>query len=170
MTLHVGGPVPNVRRINADPVWLARQLAHAEWQSASTGGSNCAEVALLPRDITAVRDSVNPERPPLIVSDAGFGQFVDAVTANLFNGPLGLGRDPVTAIGKNTLSTEWLAAHINLSTWRFGGPESIGVAFLPRAVTAFCSPAGEERRFLIFAQSEITDFFAGIRGGLFRRP
>ncbi|PYC82594.1 hypothetical protein C7C46_09525 [Streptomyces tateyamensis] len=169
MTLHVGGPVPNVRRIDADPVWLALQLAQAEWRSASTGGSNCAEVALLPREITAVRDSVNPDLPPLVVSDAGFGQFTDAVTTNLLNRPLHLDADPVTAIGKNSLSTEWLTAQLDFSPWRFGGTESLGVAFLPRGVTALCSPRTEDGRFLIFAQSEIADFFTGIRAGLFRR-
>ncbi|MFD3662660.1 DUF397 domain-containing protein [Streptomyces sp. NPDC058659] len=170
MTLHVGGPVPHVRHIDADPAWLARQLAQAEWRSASTGGSNCAEVALLPRDITALRDSVNPDRTPLIMSDIGFGQFSEAVATNLFKRPLHLDADPVTAVGKNTLSTEWLTAQLGVSPWWFGGPESIGVASLPRAVTAFCSPVGQERRFLIFAHSEISDFFAGIRCGLFRRP
>ncbi|MFF3730935.1 DUF397 domain-containing protein [Streptomyces sp. NPDC002476] len=170
MTLHVGGAVPNIRHIDADPAWLARQIAQAEWRSASTGGSNCAEVALLPREITALRDSVNPHRTPLIMSDTGFGQFADAVAMNLFNRPLHLDTDPVTAVGKNTLTTEWLTSQLRLSPWRFGGPESIGVAALPHAVTAFCSPAGQERRFLFFAQSEISDFFAGIRGGLFRRP
>ncbi|MFE0580768.1 DUF397 domain-containing protein [Streptomyces sp. NPDC058874] len=166
MTLHVGG---NVRQIDAEPEWLARQLSQAEWRSASTGGSNCAEVALLPRDITAMRDSVNPDRPPLIMSDAGFGQFTEAVTTNRFDRPAHLGVDPVTAIGKNALSGDWLTSHLGHSAWRFAGPDSIGVAFLPHGVTAFRSPRSGDDQFLIFAQSEITDFFAGIRSGFFRR-
>ncbi|MFD0370793.1 DUF397 domain-containing protein [Streptomyces sp. NPDC127114] len=166
MTLHVGG---NVRQIDAEPEWLARQLAQAEWRSASTGGSNCAEVALLPRAITAVRDSVNPDQPPLIMSDTGFGQFAGAVSANLFKRPLHLDDDPVTAIGKNSLRTEWVTAQLALPAWQFGGPESIGAAFLPRGVTVLCSPRTGDGRFLIFAQSEITDFFAGIKAGLFDR-
>ncbi|MGZ2358495.1 DUF397 domain-containing protein [Streptomyces sp. 372A] len=168
MTLHVGG---NVRHVDVDPTWLARQLAQAEWHSASTGGSNCAEVALLPRGITAVRDSVNPDRAPLIVSDSGFKQFADAVTANLFQRPGHLDVDPVTAIGKNSLSVDWLTNQIKVSVWQFAGPESIGVAFLPRGVTAFLGPSHcvERDRFLIFAQSEIAAFFMGIRAGVFRR-
>ncbi|MFJ9446445.1 hypothetical protein ACIRRH_31980 [Kitasatospora sp. NPDC101235] len=89
--------------------------------------------------------------------------------ADLFRRPPSLDSNPVTATGKNELTAEWLATHLDSATWRFGGSESIGVAFLPRDVTAFCSPLGQDRRLLIFAQPEITDFFAGIRAGLFRR-
>ncbi|MGW3183214.1 DUF397 domain-containing protein [Kitasatospora sp. NPDC001119] len=169
MTLHHGAPVPTVPRTDADPVWLAQQLAQAQWRSASTGGTNCAEVALLPRGITAVRDSLNPDQQPLVLSDAAFEQFADAVIADLFRRPPGLDSNPVTATGKNDLAAEWLATHLDSAAWRFGGSGSIGVAFLPRDVTAFCSPLGQDRRLLIFAQPEITDFFAGIRAGLFRR-
>ncbi|MGW4503665.1 DUF397 domain-containing protein [Streptomyces sp. NPDC004436] len=166
MTLHVGG---NVRQLDAEPEWLARQLAQAEWRSASTGGSNCAEVARLPRDITAMRDSVNPDRPPLIMSDGGFRQFAKAVTTDMFDRPAHLNVDPVTATGKNTLSGDWLRSQLDYSDWKFVGPDSIGVTLLPRGVTAFRSPRTGDDRFLIFAQSEIADFFAGIRAGFFRR-
>nr|BEK67484.1 hypothetical protein KPHV_47110 [Kitasatospora purpeofusca] len=153
-----------------DPAWLAHRLGGAEWLTASSGGTNCVEVAFLDRGIVAIRDSVNPKRHPLLLTDAGFAVFANGIRSGLLQRPAQIGADPVTAITKNDLDPHWLAGQLAQATWKFAGPGNVGVAFLPRAVTAFCGAgSNSEPLVLIFADSEITDFSEGIRSGRFQR-
>ncbi|MFF2075406.1 DUF397 domain-containing protein [Kitasatospora sp. NPDC058162] len=62
-----------------DPAWLEEQLAGAEWQTASSGGTNCVEVAFLDSAIVAIRDSKNTHKPPHIFDDAEYDAFVDGI-------------------------------------------------------------------------------------------
>ncbi|KJS59703.1 DUF397 domain-containing protein [Streptomyces rubellomurinus] len=62
-----------------DPAWLEEQLARAEWQTASSGGTNCVEVAFLDSAIVAIRDSKNQHKPPHIFDDAEYDAFVDGI-------------------------------------------------------------------------------------------
>ncbi|MFI9787385.1 DUF397 domain-containing protein [Kitasatospora sp. NPDC051984] len=168
MTLHNSAPAPTTR-IDVDPTWLARQLSRAKWRSASTGGTNCVEIARLACEITAVRDSVNPDRQPLILSDRGFEQVVNSA-AELCHRPLPLDSNAVSATTKNDLHAGWLTGQLDSADWKFGGSESIGVAVLPRGITAFCNPRDQgERQHLIFAQPEIDAFLAGIGDDRFQR-
>lgn len=64
-----------------DPAWVESQLRDARWQtsSASSGGTNCVEVAFLDRGIVALRDSKNRDRPPHLFTDSEYNAFVDGI-------------------------------------------------------------------------------------------
>ncbi|MER7702358.1 DUF397 domain-containing protein [Kitasatospora sp. NPDC097605] len=62
-----------------DPAWLDEQFAGAEWQTASSGGTNCVEVAFLDNAIVAIRDSKNRHKPPHIFDDAEYDAFVAGI-------------------------------------------------------------------------------------------
>ena len=62
-------------------------LAQATWRKSSRssgGGSNCVEVACLPRHV-AIRDSRNPHGAALILSPAAFRELTDALRRGAFN-------------------------------------------------------------------------------------
>ncbi len=67
-----------------DPSWVESQLVNAEWQTASSGGTTCVEVAFLDRGIVALRDSENPHKAPHLFDDAEY----DAFTAGIMRGEL----------------------------------------------------------------------------------
>ncbi|MEU6295307.1 DUF397 domain-containing protein [Streptomyces erythrochromogenes] len=153
-----------------DAAWLDSELAEAEWQTASSGGTNCVEVTFLRNGTVAFRDSLNPEQPPLLITDEGYSAFAVAIIRGVLRRPAGLDADPVTATTKNNVAPGWLAAQLGDARWHFTGPESIEVAFLPRDITAFRGPKrGPGSHVLIFASSEIGDFCEGVRCGSFRR-
>ncbi|WP_043469274.1 DUF397 domain-containing protein [Kitasatospora sp. MBT66] len=153
-----------------DAARLADQLAGAEWQTASSGGTNCVEVTFLDSGLVAFRDSLNPEQQPLLSTDEGFQSLTASVLGGLLQRPKQLGADPITATTKNELAPDWLAVQLAKAVWQYPGPESIGVAFLPRAITVFCGPDNARgQHVLVFADSEINDFSEGIRVGKFRR-
>ncbi|MDH6122726.1 DUF397 domain-containing protein [Kitasatospora sp. GAS204B] len=62
-----------------DPAWLTNQLSRAQWQTASSGGSTCVQVAFLDNDIIAIRDSKNPDKAPHIFDDAEYDAFVAGI-------------------------------------------------------------------------------------------
>ncbi|MDH6133811.1 hypothetical protein P3T37_003209 [Kitasatospora sp. MAA4] len=62
-----------------DPAWLDDQFASAEWQTASSGGTNCVEIAFLDRGIVAIRDSKNRDKVPHIFDDAEYDTFVAGI-------------------------------------------------------------------------------------------
>ncbi|WP_063759636.1 DUF397 domain-containing protein [Kitasatospora sp. NRRL B-11411] len=153
-----------------DAARLDSELAEAAWQTASSGGTNCVEVTFLRNGMVAFRDSLNPEQPPLLITDEGFSAFTVAIMRGALRRPTPLDADPVTATTKNDVAPDWLAAQLADARWHFTGPESIEVAFLPRAITAFRGPnSGPDSQVLIFADSEISDFYEGVRCGIFRR-
>ncbi|MFF1906391.1 DUF397 domain-containing protein [Kitasatospora sp. NPDC058218] len=153
-----------------DAARLASELAGAEWQTASSGGTNCVEVTFLKNGVVAFRDSLNPEQQPLLISDGGFAAFTVGILGGLFQRPTRLDADPVTATTKNNLPPVWLAEQLTEAQWHFAGSESLEVAFLPRAITAFREPNSTPgSHVLIFANSEISDFYEGVRNGRFRR-
>ncbi|MFD6468772.1 DUF397 domain-containing protein [Streptomyces goshikiensis] len=158
----------NTTDLDADR--LAEQLAGAEWQTASSGGTNCVEVTFLDSGLVAFRDSLNPEQQPLLSTDGGFQALAASVLGGLLQRPKQLDADPITATTKNELAPDWLALQLANATWHFPGSESIGVAFLPRAITVFCGPdSARGQQALVFADSEINDFSEGIQAGKFRR-
>ena len=67
-----------------DPAWIKSQLANAQWQTASSGGTTCVEVAFIDRGIVALRDSKNPHKAPHLFDDAEY----DAFTAGIMRGEL----------------------------------------------------------------------------------
>ncbi|MGK4581722.1 DUF397 domain-containing protein [Kitasatospora sp. HPMI-4] len=69
---------------DVDPSWLAGQLSSADWQTASSGGSTCFELAFLDEGILAVRDSKNRQDPPQIYYDAEY----EALVAGILRGEL----------------------------------------------------------------------------------
>ncbi|MFF3015896.1 DUF397 domain-containing protein [Streptomyces sp. NPDC057939] len=153
-----------------DAARLADQLAGAEWQTASSGGTNCVEVTFLDSGMVAFRDSLNPEQQPLLITDRGFQTFTVGILGGLLQGPKPLDADAITATAKNYLPPDWLAGQLTEARWHFPGPESIGVTFLPRGVTVFRGPdSTQEQHVLVFADSEISDFYEGIRSGKFYR-
>jgi hypothetical protein len=62
-----------------DPAWIDDQLTRATWRTASSGGTNCVEVAFLERGIVALRDSKNPDKAPHIFDDAEYDAFVAGI-------------------------------------------------------------------------------------------
>lgn len=62
-----------------DPAWIAGQLADAQWQSASSGGQTCVEVAFLDQGIVALRDSKSPDKPAHLFTDAEYDAFVAGI-------------------------------------------------------------------------------------------
>ncbi|MGW2541301.1 DUF397 domain-containing protein [Kitasatospora sp. NPDC001574] len=67
-----------------DPAWITEQLAAAHWQSASSGGQTCVEVAFLDGGIVAMRDSKNKDKSAHLFDDAEY----DAFTAGIMRGEL----------------------------------------------------------------------------------
>jgi hypothetical protein len=59
--------------------WIDEQLRGARWQTASSGGSTCVEVAFLDEGIVALRDSKNPHVSPLLFTDAEYEAFRQGV-------------------------------------------------------------------------------------------
>ncbi|MEV8322211.1 DUF397 domain-containing protein [Kitasatospora sp. NPDC056731] len=68
-----------------DPTWVKDQLERAEWMTASTGGSNCLEVAFLDRGIVSFRDSLNPDKDPLILAWGEWADFLVGAKAGRFD-------------------------------------------------------------------------------------
>ncbi|SFD70557.1 MULTISPECIES: DUF397 domain-containing protein [Streptomyces] len=62
-----------------DPAWIADQLTGATWQTASSGGQTCVQVAFLDQGIVALRDSKNPDQPPHLFTDAEYDAFVAGI-------------------------------------------------------------------------------------------
>ncbi|GGM71474.1 hypothetical protein GCM10010106_17190 [Thermopolyspora flexuosa] len=64
-----------------DPAWLETQLRNAQWRTSSfsSGGTNCIQVAFLDRGLVAIRDSKQPQNPPLLFSDAEYDAFVKGI-------------------------------------------------------------------------------------------
>jgi|HigsolmetaAR202D_1030399.scaffolds.fasta_scaffold04930_5 hypothetical protein len=65
-----------------DPAWLETQLRNAQWHTSSfsSGGTNCVQVAFLDRGLVAMRDSKNPQNPPLLFTDAEYEAFINGIT------------------------------------------------------------------------------------------
>lgn len=61
-----------------DPAWVESQLRDAQWQtsSASSGGTNCVQIAFLDQGIVALRDSKNIKKAPHLFSDSEYDAFV----------------------------------------------------------------------------------------------
>jgi hypothetical protein len=62
-------------------------LSAATWRKStrsSGGGSNCVEIASLPR-VVAVRDSKNPEGPALIITPTAFRDLADGIKHSAFD-------------------------------------------------------------------------------------
>ena len=57
----------------------ATRLAGANWRKSSASGAAgaCVEVAWLPTDLVAVRDSRDPHGPALVYPRAGLAQLMD---------------------------------------------------------------------------------------------
>ncbi|MFF2545088.1 DUF397 domain-containing protein [Kitasatospora sp. NPDC058063] len=160
---------PDSVTANLTAGWLAQQLAAAHWQSASTGGSNCVEVARLPQAITAIRDSLNPQQEPLVLSDQKFEDFAHTIINGKLRMATHLCADPITADTKNELPRGWLAQQLAGAQWQSASTndsDCIETAFLPRAITAF---RDRRKNSLIFAASEINDFADGLANGRFHR-
>ncbi|MFD7645682.1 DUF397 domain-containing protein [Kitasatospora sp. NPDC059795] len=68
-----------------DPAWLEEQLQQAEWLSASTGGSNCVEVAFLACGLVSTRDSLNADHRPQLYSHEEWQAFIAGAKAGLFD-------------------------------------------------------------------------------------
>ncbi|WP_371500273.1 DUF397 domain-containing protein [Kitasatospora sp. NBC_00374] len=64
-----------------DPTWVQAQYDQAEWQTASSGGTNCVEIAFLARGLVGMRDSLNPDQHPLLFTEGEYDDFVDGLTA-----------------------------------------------------------------------------------------
>ncbi|MFD8967132.1 DUF397 domain-containing protein [Streptomyces sp. NPDC059568] len=62
-----------------DPAWIESQLAGARWQSASSGGQTCVEVAFLDQSLVALRDSKTPDKPAHLFTDAEYDAFVAGI-------------------------------------------------------------------------------------------
>lgn len=58
----------------------AMQLAGATWRKSSASGAvgNCVEIAWLPTDLAALRNSRDPHGPALICSRAGLARLMDS--------------------------------------------------------------------------------------------
>ncbi|MGW3043797.1 DUF397 domain-containing protein [Kitasatospora sp. NPDC001159] len=70
-----------------DPSWVNKQLEQAEWLTASTGGSNCLEVAFLDRGMVGFRDSLNKTKDPLLLSWGEWADFLAGAKAGRFDRP-----------------------------------------------------------------------------------
>ncbi|GAB7185714.1 DUF397 domain-containing protein [Kitasatospora sp. NPDC001095] len=68
-----------------DPVWVEQQLERADWITASTGGSNCLEVAFLDRGMVGFRDSLNKAKDTLLLSSGEWEDFLAGAKAGLFD-------------------------------------------------------------------------------------
>ncbi|MDI3423370.1 DUF397 domain-containing protein [Streptomyces luteolus] len=64
-----------------DPEWVESQLRDAQWltSSASSGGTNCVQVAFLDQGIVALRDSKNPNRAPHLFTDSEYDAFISGI-------------------------------------------------------------------------------------------
>jgi hypothetical protein len=59
-------------------------LTGAQWRKSSrsgTNGGNCVEVATNLPGIVAIRDSKNPQGPPLVFAPADWQEFIDVIKA-----------------------------------------------------------------------------------------
>lgn len=68
-----------MKKNDLDPAWIDDQLSRVEWQTASSGGTNCIEVAFLDNGIVALRDSKNIDKAPHIFEDTEYEAFVDGI-------------------------------------------------------------------------------------------
>lgn len=64
---------------NLDPLRIRKQLSKAVWQTASSGGTTCVQVAFLDGGLVALRDSKNPDKPALLFTDAEYDAFVGGI-------------------------------------------------------------------------------------------
>jgi hypothetical protein len=57
-------------------------VAELTWRKSSHSGSGdqCVEIAVLPEDRLAIRDSKHPELPSLTLNRSGFAKFVHALS------------------------------------------------------------------------------------------
>lgn len=64
-----------------DPAWVESQLRDAQWQtsSASSGGTNCVQIAFLGQGIVALRDSKNIDKAPHLFTDSEYDAFIDGI-------------------------------------------------------------------------------------------
>lgn len=71
------------------PYIESASAAGLDWVKSSFSGtnSNCVEVAALPDDARALRDSKNPDGPALVFTSAEFRAFMTAVIAGEFSRP-----------------------------------------------------------------------------------
>ena len=71
------------------PYIESASAAGLDWVKSSYSGnnSNCVEVAALPDDARALRDSKNPDGPALVFTSAEFRAFMTGVIAGEFGQP-----------------------------------------------------------------------------------
>lgn len=62
-----------------DPAWLESQLRDAQWQTSSSGGQTCVQVAFLDQGIVALRDSKNTGKAPHLFTDAEYDAFIGGI-------------------------------------------------------------------------------------------
>ena len=64
-----------------DRAWVESQLRDAQWQtsSASSGGTNCVQIAFLDGGIVALRDSKNIDKAPHLFTDSEYDAFVAGI-------------------------------------------------------------------------------------------
>ncbi|OIJ91696.1 DUF397 domain-containing protein [Streptomyces colonosanans] len=62
-----------------DPSWVESQLRDAQWQTSSSGGQTCVQVAFLDQGIVALRDSKNTSKAPHLFTDAEYDAFIGGI-------------------------------------------------------------------------------------------
>lgn len=64
-----------------DPAWVESQLRDAQWQtsSASSGGTNCVQIAFLDQGIVALRDSKDTNKAPHLFTESEYDAFVSGI-------------------------------------------------------------------------------------------
>ncbi|WP_042169382.1 DUF397 domain-containing protein [Streptomyces sp. NBRC 110035] len=62
-----------------DPSWVESQLRNAQWQTSSSGGQTCIQVAFLDQGIVALRDSKNTGKAPHLFTDGEYDAFIGGI-------------------------------------------------------------------------------------------